>query len=686
MEYENEAEEGIDHELHEVWQEAIAEFDRVQEAQQGEREQCVEDRRFATISGAMWEDKLGEQFTNLPKPEVNKIRLSINRILNEYRQNRVTVNFLPSDGTEDDITETLNGLFRADENDSNAQLAYLNAFDEKLNGGIGAWRLSTCYEDEGDPDNEKQRIIIEPIVDADTSVYFDLDSKRQDKSDATKCWVVKSVTPEYIEEEYGVTVSSINKVINDTYFDWFTPDFIYIAEYYKVEEFKKRLIKFTSTINQDVITEDKAELSDERLNELTALGYVETSRRTVKDRKVHKYIICGSQVLEDCGYIAGKYIPIVIDFGQRWFVDNIERYMGHVRLAKDVTRLGNMVLSKLAQIASQSATSVPIITPAMVAGGLATMWENANINNPPYMLVNPLMDANGNEQIPVINYTQTPQIPPAVVALYEMVEKHLMDVLGNQQEGEKLRANTSEAAIELVQNKIDQQSYVYFDNHCIAMKRCGEIWLSMAKDVYVEEGRKMKAIDETGERMSIELMKPTIIEGELRKENDLTSANMEVVVDVGEAYASRREKTVSNLIKLYPMVAQSDPVQGALIASTIMINMDGEGVGNLRDYNRKKLVMSGIVEPTEDEIAEMQQAQQNQQPDAQQAYLLAASQEAQAKAQLAQVNAQKALAEAKKTEVQTAEIIANMQSKDQKDTLEALAQLNNLQATNQPNQ
>jgi hypothetical protein len=26
------------------------------------------------------------------------------------------------------------------------------------------------------------------------------------------------------------------------------------------------------------------------------------------------------------------------------------------------------------------------------------------------------------------------------------------------------------------------------------MKRCGEIWLSMAKDVYVEEGRKMKLI------------------------------------------------------------------------------------------------------------------------------------------------------------------------------------------------
>lgn len=683
VEYENEADESQDHELMELWQEAIVEFDRVQEALQGERTQCIEDRRFATISGAMWEDKLGEQFENLPRPEVNKIRLSINRILNEYRQNRVTVNFLPADGSTSDLSETLNGLYRADENDCNAQLAYLNAFDEKLNGGIGAWRLRTCYEDESDHENEKQRIVIEPIVDADTSVYFDIDSKNQDKSDATKCWVVKSVTPEYLEEEFDVIGGSLGKPDDTTYFDWFTPDVVYIAEYYKIEEVKKRLVKFRNELTGQEETIDKKEF-DSRIEELTALGYVEVSRRTVKDRKVRKLIICGSQVLEDCGYIAGKHIPVVIDFGQRWFVDNIERCMGHVRLAKDVTRLGNMVMSKLAQIASQSPTSVPILTPSMVANGLSQMWADANVNNPPYMLVNPLIDQSGNEIIPTISYTQTPQIPPAVVALYEMVERHLMDVLGNQQEGEKLRANTSEAAIELVQNKIDQQSYVYFDNHCIAMKRCGEIWLSMAKEVYTEKGRKMKLIDDAGQRSSIELMYPTI-EDDIRViKNDLTDAKMEVVVDVGEAYASKREKTVSNLTKLLPIVAQTDPQQAGLITSTIMYNMDGEGVGDLREYNRKKLVVAGLVEPSEEELAEMQNAQP-QQPDPQALYLMAEAQNAQAKAQLSQVNAAKSVAEAKKIEVETAKLIADMQSQEQKDTLAAIeALMKTQQATNQP--
>ena len=681
-EYETETQ---DAEMQEELQECLVEFDRVQEALQAERQQCIQDRRFATISGAMWEDQLGQQFENLPRPEVNKIRLSINRILNEYRQNRVTVNFLPADGSESDVSETLNGLFRADENDSNAQLAYLNAFDEKLNGGIGAWRLRTAYEDEGDPENDRQRIIIEPIVDADTSVYFDLDSKNQDKSDAVKCWVIKSVTPEWLEEEYGVIGGSVNKPFNNTYFDWFTPDVVYIAEYYKKEEYKKRLIKFKNQLNDQELTIEKSEY-ESRINDLTALGFVEVSRRTIKDCRIRKMLVCGSQILEDYGYIAGHCIPIVVDYGQRWFIDNVERCMGHVRLAKDVTRLGNMVMSKLAQIASQSPTSVPILTPAMVANGLSEMWANANIKNPPYMLINPLIDQNGNEVIPGLQYTQTPQIPPAVVALYEMVEKHLMDVLGNQQEGEKLRANTSEKAIELIQTKIDQQSYVYFDNHCIAMKRCGEIWLSIAKEIYTEKGRKMKVIDDKGMRASIELKRPNMVDGAEILENDFTNLKMEVVVDVGEAYASRREKTVSNLTKLLPVVAQTDPQQAGLITSTIMMNMDGEGVGDLRDYNRKKLVAAGIIEPSEDEKEELAQAQQNQQPDPQAVFLMAEGQKAQALAVKAQADTAKVVAETEKTKIETAKLMADMNTQEQQNTINAInAALKLRQATTQPN-
>jgi hypothetical protein len=39
-------------------------------------------------------------------------------------------------------------------------------------------------------------------------------------------------------------------------------------------------------------------------------------------RRVHKYVMSGAEILDDCGLIAGPNIPIVPVYGKRWFVDN----------------------------------------------------------------------------------------------------------------------------------------------------------------------------------------------------------------------------------------------------------------------------------------------------------------------------------------------------------------------------
>lgn len=72
---------------------------------------------------------------------------------------------------------------------------------------------------------------------------------------------------------------------------------------------------------------------------------------------------------------------------------------------------------------------------------------------------------------------------------------------------------------------IDKALCWYFDD-ALAMKRCGEIWLSMAKDVYVEEGRQMKVITDNGDTDSVTLMQPTIDQetGEVKMANDLGAA------------------------------------------------------------------------------------------------------------------------------------------------------------------
>ena len=88
--------------LSDVHNDALGEFARIQSALRDERLQCLEDRRFYSINGAQWEGNLLDQYENKPRLEVNKIALSVMRIINEYRNNRVTVDFTSKDGTPND--------------------------------------------------------------------------------------------------------------------------------------------------------------------------------------------------------------------------------------------------------------------------------------------------------------------------------------------------------------------------------------------------------------------------------------------------------------------------------------------------------------------------------------------------------------------------------------------------------
>ena len=97
--------------LNKVHRDALIEFDRVQSAQRAERLECLADRRFYSIAGAQWEGELGLQFANKPRFEVNKVHLAIIKIINEYRNNRITVKFIPKDGTNADaLADACNGL------------------------------------------------------------------------------------------------------------------------------------------------------------------------------------------------------------------------------------------------------------------------------------------------------------------------------------------------------------------------------------------------------------------------------------------------------------------------------------------------------------------------------------------------------------------------------------------------
>jgi len=646
---------------------ALKQFNDIQTALRDERLQCLQDRRFYSLCGAQWEGPLWDQYENKPKFEVNKIMLSVIRIVNEYRNNRITVDYVSKDGENDKLAETCDGLYRADEQDSVADEAYDNAFEEAVGGGFGAWRLRTVYEDEEDEENEYQRIRMEPIFDADSSVFFDLNSKRQDKSDAKSCFVVTSMTRASYKEEWGDDPTDWPKIIHQYEFDWATPDVVFIAEYYKVEEVNETIRIFRAIDGTEEryrqIDFDKDENLEETLN---AIGSREVRRRKIKRKRVHKYIMSGGKVLEDAGYIAGNCIPIVPVYGKRWFVDNIERCMGHVRLAKDAQRLKNMQLSKLGEISALSSVEKPILTPEQVSGH-QLMWADDNLRNFPYLLVNPITAPDGSQTISgPVAYTRSAQIPPAMAALLQITEQDMQDILGSSQQADKMVSNISGKAVEMIQTRIDMQTYIYMSNFAKGMKRCGEIWLSMAKDIYVEEGRRMKVIGRTEDVDTVELMQPMVSDtGEVVMQNDLSGAKFDVVVDVGPSSSSKRAATVRALTGM--MAITDDAQTKQVLQAMAMMNMEGEGIGDVRDFFRKQLLRMGVVKPTEQEAEQLmaEQQAQGQQQDPNAIFLQAAAEEAVAKAAQARASTIKTVADAGLSRAKTAETLAKTSVQEQ---------------------
>jgi len=640
--------------------EALRQYNDIQTALRDERLQCLQDRRFYSICGAQWEGPLYDQYENKPRFEVNKIMLSVIRIVNEYRNNRITVDYVSKDGESDKLSDTCDGLYRADEQDSVANEAYDNAFEEAVGGGIGAFRLRTVYEDEEDEENDRQRIRFEPIFDADSSVFFDLNSKRQDKSDALFCFVVTSMTRESYKETYNDDPTDWPKLIHQYEFDWATPDVVFVAEYFKVEEVSETIRIFRSIDGTEEKYRQEDFKNDETLEEtLIAIGSQEVRQRKIKRKKVRKYIMSGGKVLEDAGYIAGNCIPIVPVYGKRWFVDNVERCMGHVRLAKDAQRLKNMQLSKLGEISALSSVEKPILTPEQVAGH-QIMWADDNLKNYPYLLVNPITGADGSTQVTgPLAYTRSAQIPPAMAALLNITEIDMKEILGSTGQTDKMVSNISGKAVEMIQTRLDMQTFIYMSNFAKGMKRSGEIWLSMAKDIYVEEGRKMKVIGRTEEVNTVELMKPMVSDtGEVIMENDLSRAKFDVNVDVGPSSSSKRAATVRALTGM--MAITDDAQTKQVLQAMAMMNMEGEGIGEVRDFFRKQLLRLGVVKPTEQEAQMLAEEQQmrGQQQDPQAVFLQAAAEEATAKAAQARASVIKTVADAGLSKAKTAETLA----------------------------
>lgn len=603
--------------LIEVHKRALSRFDDTVTPQLEQRSLSLMARRFATIPGAQWEGDFGTAFDASFKMEVNKVARGVEKIITDYRQNRIAPDFRPAAGKGDqDTADTLDGLHRADGHKFKSQAARDNAFEEAALGGFGAYRLTEEYDDPYDKDSDALRINpAMTIVDADQSVFFDGNSKEYDKHDARFAFIVTAMTVDAFEEAYPDAKGEWDTALPMT-FDWFTPDIRRIAEYYEVEDDDQRLLILSFPLTGEEQRHWQQDIPSEDVADLKAKGWKQrTSKR--KRRRVHKYVLSGAEVVKDQGYIAGDQIPIVPVYGKRWYVDNQERWRGHVQLKMDAQRIYNSKVSKLQETDVLAPREIPIFAPDQMPPALQEIWKNMNLERHPYALALPLMDGNGQiVSMGPIGKIEPPSVPEVTAALIQIANNDLTEE--DQDGADEVKANVSADAMDIAAQRVDAKTEIYLDNMRLSVEREGEIYLSKAGEVYYEAGRVVETMSEDGDDGTATLKESfTNKQGLNIVRNDFGAGRYKVIAVAQEATATRRDKTVRSCLNTAAVAQEAGDTELATVAAlTAVMNQDGEGMSDMQNYARKRLVAMGVVPPNEEEQAQMEEAQQRPDPTA----------------------------------------------------------------------
>ena len=644
------------------------------------REEANEDTRFINVTGGMWEGFLEEQFGKRAKLQFDIISNFINRFLGQWNQNRVGVEFKPNDAkTSDEDADLLNGIYRADYRENSGKLSVDNAVDEVATCGYGVFKLAPRFEDDGDPENDLQRIEWRPKFNAYNSVFWDTAAQRIDKRDAMHCTEISEYTTQSFKRAYPdhnpVSVfdpRTFNSFYNDNGSTSFNVEKIYIATRYEVVRKLEKVFVYNNLSTEQVEVYNQADHKEieSQLKEDSKRQFVR--EREVVVQHVEKSVFNGEEFLEKPRRIAGKWIPLIPMYGYRGYVDGKEWYRGLVRKLKDAARMFNMQISQLAENAASAGQEVPIFDPDQMAGGIGDLW--ADKNNKPYLLARALKDQDGNivHQGP-IGYSKPPVLDQSTAELMQIVPSFVNDTTGGAQQ-DTIDPRSSGKAINAIQKREDLNTQQVFDNIANAIEWSGEVYASMAAEIYTTP-RIFRTIGQDGTESTTQLMK-TVLDNKTGRPitaNTLNGKKFRVYADIGPQYDSMREQTVEDLKGMLEAIGDRPGGEQyvPIIMATIMDNIAGTGLDALKEFNRKIMLEQGIVKPANDEEAELlQELSAPKEPSAQDKLLESAAVKEAAEARNLDASATKNAALAEKAIAETAEIVQETQLAPVKSLLE----------------
>ncbi len=591
--------------------------------------EAAEDMRFSVVPGGMWEKWQERSYENRAKMELDYISESVHNFIAEYDDNRVEVKYSPDDdATSDEDAEVLQGLFRRDFRTGNGRIAKDNAIFEAAVCGYGAYELCHEYVDEETPEDTRQKVAYRQITNAHSCLIWESGSKFLDKADANHVNIIEEFDKKTLERLYpdhGTFETALTP--QDTRMLRFRGKHsVYIMTRYQRE---KKMVKASVWMNP--ITGTPAVFYDDDIemikDDLKLEGYEYRHDKKMPRFEVERSLMDGNGFIESPDRVAGKYLPIIPVYAYRGYIDGREYYYGLVRKNKDAQRLINMNVSNLAEISSTDDTNTPIVDPQSIAG-YEREWS-ADRSKVSYLQRRRYVENSDGTPLDTgpVEYMQGRQINAATIQLMEFTSGHLREKTG-EMIYEAQKSDMSGRALRQLIKRLNKKTRPIFTNIETATRREGLVYNAMAAEIYANTRAEKVLLDDGTEKMVVLNQRVADKDtGQIVVINNVSKMKFEVVVETGQNYDTVREETVESLRSL--MAEMGPDHEYYDICLFMLINtLSGVGIEVLKDYNRKQMLLRGIVEPNEDDPEEMAMVQNSQnQTDPQQELTKAATEQ-----------------------------------------------------------
>lgn len=613
---------------------------------------------FLFVAGEQWGDRIERKRHAAKKPvlTVNRLPAFVGQVLGNRRLAETSIHVHPDRNGTEHIARLRQGIIRAIERFSRAQIAYNKAHENQVIGGEGNFQIVFT---ETDDDIFSQDATIEAIPDP-MAVVWDRSSVEPTGRDATWCYVFDYITKNEFKASYPE--ARIQDFDTDPYAaevfrqssGWYQQDMVRIMSVWRMRV-RQRTLVLVNRLDPETGQPDGNEVVDITDNPdgdwRQRVVRDENGRpfiRRVRDRYAQMYITNGLELLEGPFDYPISRIPVFRAVGWEIFVDQKRMRWGLIRFLKDPQRLHNYWRSVIAE-KLMGAPKNEWLAADRAVEGREDDFRNAAKSDDPLLIYN--ADAG---------------VPPQKMPPIE-VETALIQEAGMSAQDLRDVSNLHEASLGQVSNEVSGRAImarqrvgetgtlIYQQNLNLAIEECGRVLNELIPSLYPTQRRAL-ILGEDDQVQSVAV--------NADGNSAVGTGKYAVTITTGPSYATKRIEAQEGMLNMVNAMPQTM----AIAADKIVEAQDWPGAEDIARRLRSQLPNS-LLDMAQLTPEERQARQQRQQQEAEQAKLAQAA--AQADVQAKQAQGAEHAARAREAEARAMQTMAEIST----DRLKALSEI-----------